>query len=1685
MEPLEPALLQIRLNLLADNGGLPGAILTNDQASLYSSFFVEIQVGDFRPNAVGVIGLNLDFAWDGLILDAINFNPTLNITSQFPLLQGGSLTYDGLIDDLSGGSLPEFEFGQAIGINQLDTFALLHFYAESLGTTDLTTTVNEASFADDYAFSEVSLDVETDQFVQVLEFYRRYNFTYYYGNGDLYSGYVYEMEGTYTVGQELGGYTNETGNSGYYKIDSIGETTLDSSLNRRTYLTSYYDGDTGFGTTSNVYNYGGYDGLGSEYGYAYDSNYFSADPYFRNDNEADLTSHNVYFEFTYYYGDGDYYSGAGYASQDYINAPGIYSALNSSRDNDTGHLGYYEVHSIQNIYDLGLRNTSTYLWVYHYYDAQTDLDGIGIGGYGQANIAYSDNGYNGLGSEEGYAYNAGFESGDNLFNHLNSADINTEKTYLFIRNPDDNWWVQSLFEGNEGDSTAYTFEVVRQGRLDSSLTVNWAIEGAGLTQVDANDFVNGLLPTGTVFFAPGESVASFTVLVRGDNTLETAEGFQARISNPDPNIITLTTDSVRSQIFNDDGLDAGWAFGDPHLVTLDGLGYDFMAVGEFVLLETQSDAVNSFQVQVRYEPYPRSEIVSIATRMAIRLGERKIELTLGENPLLVDGFSVLIDPLVGGLDIDGDGQLDIQQDKENPNRYSIILNSLGEQVQVNVYDTFMDVNVVVSQGREGTVRGLLGNGDGDPSNDLMGRDGTLYAQPIAFSDLYGAFANSWRVDAIGTGNGKDSLFSYPDGQNVGSFDRSDFPRGSLDLSQVPADLLAMVETAVDAAGITDPLLRQAAIYDYFLTGDADFLESATNASALLKQEGTLDVNSSPVLGSVGVTAEQVSVVEGENGSSKTLAFRFWRTDSREALTINYRLEGSLTAEDLSPSTSFSGSLNLAEGVSEQLLTVTLLGDSLIEADERLTVAIANESLDSAIIAAGQAVTNIVNDDFSPVTIDVISGNDVLNRTEKAAGVAITGTATGLIQVRVIVANQSKTVTVGDNGSWSANFAEQELPGDGLFTVEALGIDASGNETSLSTRSLLLDTTPPNPTVINPVTDDNRISSDEKSNSITVTGTAEDNSQVRLAFGEVTRTVMAIGGQWSMIIAPSEIPDDGLVSLTATATDAAGNTSAIAVRPITIGSNSAPTDLSLSSTNINENVATNSIVGIFSTTDANTGDSFTYSLVAGEGATDNTAFSIVGNQLQINHSPNFETKNRYSIRVTTTDAGGLTLEKVLTLTVNDLNERPTRLTFNNTLTQLEENTKIDQELKVADLFVEDDALGTNNFFLTGRDKDRFLIRDLALFYVASSPNFEAQNSYEVTVNVDDSTVGVTPDLTQTFTLKITDVNEAPTAVILTNITQVIAENTDTSQGIKVADIQITDDALGTNSLSLLGSNQSSFEIRGQELFFIGRADFEAQTLYNLTIAVTDTTLKPALNATPDATVDFSLAITNLPDQPVTSQTLTFKNTGNGQGALVLDFSNLPGTIQVKADEEGLKQTGAFFNNVVGLYKIADDNGAVFDTLDVDGDGNVTELIQPGQSGYARTALSQAVNNFILRASGEGGNSSTTAREFGDVLLEGGQRYAPFVIANGGNLGGSLKDSIQAFLAKNPDNVAATLENFMSHEVAYFSFGAANPDGSEHLRDRGNNIFGFEDLPRNLSGISDNDFNDGILAFTFVG
>jgi Ca2+-binding RTX toxin-like protein len=128
------------------------------------------------------------------------------------------------------------------------------------------------------------------------------------------------------------------------------------------------------------------------------------------------------------------------------------------------------------------------------------------------------------------------------------------------------------------------------------------------------------------------------------------------------------------------------------------------------------------------------------------------------------------------------------------------------------------------------------------------------------------------------------------------------------------------------------------------------------------------------------------------------------------------------------------------------------------------------------------------------------------------------------------------------------------------------------------------------------------------------------------------------------------------------------------------------------------------------------------------------------------------------------------------------------------------------------------VGTNNLSLTGADAGSFEISGSELYLKAGTTlDFATQSSYDVTVEVDDTTVGATPDGTTAYSLGITEVgvNAAPTAVNLNNTTTSLPENTNTTSALKVADIAITDDGVGTNNLSLTDADAGSFEISGSD------------------------------------------------------------------------------------------------------------------------------------------------------------------------------------------------------------------------------------------------------------------------------
>ncbi|WP_306603558.1 DUF4347 domain-containing protein, partial [Azonexus sp.] len=116
------------------------------------------------------------------------------------------------------------------------------------------------------------------------------------------------------------------------------------------------------------------------------------------------------------------------------------------------------------------------------------------------------------------------------------------------------------------------------------------------------------------------------------------------------------------------------------------------------------------------------------------------------------------------------------------------------------------------------------------------------------------------------------------------------------------------------------------------------------------------------------------------------------------------------------------------------------------------------------------------------------------------------------------------------------------------------------------------------------------------------------------------------------------------------TDSTPNTSTTVV---STSINDAPTDIALGNTSVNQSAATNAPVGTLSSTDPDPdpGSSFTYTLVAGSGDTNNSLFNISGTSLRANDATTMAPGN-YSIRVRSTDGGGLFYEEVFAITVND-------------------------------------------------------------------------------------------------------------------------------------------------------------------------------------------------------------------------------------------------------------------------------------------------------------------------------------------------------------------------------------------------------------------------------------------------
>ena len=107
---------------------------------------------------------------------------------------------------------------------------------------------------------------------------------------------------------------------------------------------------------------------------------------------------------------------------------------------------------------------------------------------------------------------------------------------------------------------------------------------------------------------------------------------------------------------------------------------------------------------------------------------------------------------------------------------------------------------------------------------------------------------------------------------------------------------------------------------------------------------------------------------------------------------------------------------------------------------------------------------------------------------------------------------------------------------------------------------------------------------------------------------------------------------------------------------------APTDLTLSTAPIAEDAVNGTVVGSLLTVDADIdlNDRFTYQLVDGIELNDNAYFEIVGSDIVLKTSLDYESKTSHSIRIRSTDGSGLYTEKEFVIQVEDVddNKSPT-------------------------------------------------------------------------------------------------------------------------------------------------------------------------------------------------------------------------------------------------------------------------------------------------------------------------------------------------------------------------------------------------------------------------------------------
>ncbi|XP_072172571.1 uncharacterized protein [Diadema setosum] len=277
-----------------------------------------------------------------------------------------------------------------------------------------------------------------------------------------------------------------------------------------------------------------------------------------------------------------------------------------------------------------------------------------------------------------------------------------------------------------------------------------------------------------------------------------------------------------------------WFFGDPHINTLDGRGYTFNGLGEYVMLEyTNGDP---FVLQARTgkafdEDGSEVDTGTVFTGFAGTQGITTIRITLNSdrtemliqvndtdmdiNTLQTDGFNSTDDLFSLSFDNNATGDLTASEIRVTAS----FTDSAGVQTGFRVSFQLGVLDVTVSGPSDyaelGVGRGLLGLWNGDPADDFQFRNGTILTPApgtnLSDSELFD-FGQSWMI------NSSESLFDYGSG-SWSDYNDPDFMPPFLDELTAAADPSTLA-TAEQACGD-----NRECLFDYLAVGPSLGLSS--------------------------------------------------------------------------------------------------------------------------------------------------------------------------------------------------------------------------------------------------------------------------------------------------------------------------------------------------------------------------------------------------------------------------------------------------------------------------------------------------------------------------------------------------------------------------------------------------------------------------------------------------------------------------------------------------------------------------------------------------------------------------------------------------------------------------------------------------------------------------------------------